>query len=78
MFTSHHFAVISAFFSSMMSRLAGKNLDIGTKTGEGRFRSPSNSSPLIEEGLEESTVSVSRNSWKEKEICTAGSRAGVE
>ena len=74
--TSRHFAVISAFFSSMMSSLAGKNLVIGTTTGEGRFRSPSNSSPLMEEGLEESAVSVSRKSWKEKE--KSGLRIGVE
>ena len=61
-----------------MSSLAGKNLVIGTTTGEGRSRSPLNSSPLMEEGLEESTVSVSRNSWKEKEISVSGLRIGVE
>ena len=53
--TSHHFAVISDFFSSTVtSSLAGKNLVIGVTTGEVRSRSPLDSSPLIEEELVQS------------------------
>ena len=48
----------------MISTLAGKNMVIST--GEGRSRSALKSSSLMEEGLEENTVSVSRSSWKEK------------
>ena len=50
-FTSRHLATTSAFFSSMMLSLAGKNLVIST--GEGRSRSALNSTSLMEEGLEE-------------------------
>ena len=44
-FTSRHFAATSAFFSSMVLSLVGKNMVIG----KGRSRSALNSSPLIEE-----------------------------
>ena len=60
--TSRHFVVISAFFPSMMLRLAERNLVIGVTAGEGRSRLALNSSSLIEEGLEECTISVSRYS----------------
>ena len=43
--TSRHFAATSAFFSSMVLSLVGKNMVIG----KGRSRSALNSSPLIEE-----------------------------
>ena len=74
-FTSRHFVVTSAFFSSMMLRLAGKNLVIGMTAGEGRFRSPLNSSPLIEEGLEENTV---QEFLEREEISFSGLRIGIK